>query len=133
MATAVPEPTIAKIDPLEDPNNILSKKSIYFDFDQYSIKDDFRDMISAHAEFLAKNPSAKVTIEGNCDERGTREYNISLGDRRARAVEQMLVLLGASTSQISTISYGEERPSMIGHNENAWSRNRRADIVYTSR
>lgn len=118
-------------DPLDE--GLLAQKIVYFDFDKYNINEEFRDVLSAHAEYLANNPSAKVTIEGHCDERGTREYNIGLGERRASAIQQMLTLQGASSRQINTVSYGEERPTALGHDEEAWSRNRRGEIIYTSK
>jgi peptidoglycan-associated lipoprotein len=119
--------------PLDDPESLLSKRTIYFEYDKYNIKDEYRDVLMAHAEYLASNPSARVTIEGHCDERGTREYNIGLGERRASAVRQMLLLQGVAASQVNTISYGEERPVALGHDESAWSLNRRSEIVYTIR
>ena len=131
-ATARPM-TEAKKHPLDDPSSMLADRTIYFDFDKNDIKDEFRDVIKAHADFLSSNPSANVSIEGHADERGTREYNIGLGDRRANAVRQLLVLQGASSGQVDTISYGEERPAALGHDESSWSQNRRAEIVYTSR
>jgi len=120
----------AAVDPLNDPNSLLSKRVIYFDFDRSDIKDEFRDILNAHAEYLASNPSIDVTIEGHTDERGTREYNIALGERRANAVKRMLTLQGVSASQIRVISYGEERPAALGHDERAWALNRRAIIDY---
>jgi peptidoglycan-associated lipoprotein len=117
-------------NPLDDPNSLLAKRVIYFDFDKSNIKDDFREIIAAHAKYLADNPNATVTVEGHTDERGTREYNLALGERRAAAVKQMLILQGAAASQINTISYGEERPAALGHDEQAWSLNRRAELVY---
>jgi peptidoglycan-associated lipoprotein len=117
-------------NPLDDPNSLLAKRVIYFDFDKSAIKDEFRDIIAAHAKYLADNPNATVTVEGHTDERGTREYNLALGERRAAAVKQMLILQGAAASQINTISYGEERPAALGHDEQAWALNRRAELVY---
>ncbi len=117
-------------DPLNDPNSLLSKRVIYFDFDKSDIKDEFRDIVNAHAEYLAINQGVNITIEGHTDERGTREYNIALGERRANAVKRMLTLQGVSASQIRVISYGEERPAALGHDESAWSLNRRAIIDY---
>mgnify|MGYP001096187415 CR=1 FL=1 len=119
--------------PLDDPESLLSKRTIYFDFDKSNIKDKFRDIIKAHAQYLAENPQARVTLEGHADERGTREYNMALGERRAKAVEQMLVLQGADRSQLKTVSYGEERPAALGHDEEAWALNRRVVIKYTQR
>lgn len=108
----------------------LQNRTIYFDFDSSEIKSDYNAMITAHARYLAANPSVKVRVEGNTDERGSREYNIGLGERRAQAVRRALMLQGVSEGQITTVSYGEERPAVTGHTEEAWSRNRRANIVY---
>jgi peptidoglycan-associated lipoprotein len=116
--------------PLTDPNNILSKRSIYFDFDSNLVKDEFKPIVSAHARYLQQNGGAKMRIEGNADERGSREYNLALGQRRADAVRQMMQLLGARSTQIETVSFGEEKPQAMGHDEAAWAENRRADIVY---
>ncbi len=121
------------LDPLDDPNSILSQRIVYFDYDQNEVNPEFREIIKAHAEYLASNPSTRITVEGNADERGTREYNIGLGDRRASAVRQLMVLQGATSSQVETISYGEERPADLGHNEDSWNKNRRVEIVYSSR
>jgi peptidoglycan-associated lipoprotein len=112
-------------------DDLLSKRVIYFDFDKSAIKPEFRDIIASHAKNLANNPNARVTLEGHADERGSREYNIALGERRAKAVQQMLLLQGASKDQLMTVSYGEERPVALGHSEDSWSMNRRAELVYT--
>jgi peptidoglycan-associated lipoprotein len=117
-------------DPLDDPNSLLAKRVIYFDFDKSDIKDEFRDILQAHAEYLASHPNVHVTLEGHCDERGTREYNIALGERRAKAVKRMLTLQGVAASQIETVSYGEERPAALGHDESAWALNRRVEFIY---
>jgi len=111
----------------------LGQTVIYFDFDESSIKPAYTDVIAAHAGYLAGGPGRSLRLEGHADERGSREYNIGLGDRRAQAVRQALVLAGASNSQITTVSYGEERPAQAGHDEASWARNRRVEIVYTSR
>lgn len=116
--------------PLNDPNNILSKRSIYFDFDSNLVKDEYKPIVAAHARYLQQNSTAKMKIEGNADERGSREYNLALGQRRADAVRQMMQLLGARSIQIETVSFGEEKPRALGHDEAAWAENRRADIVY---
>ena len=108
----------------------LKNRTIYFDFDSSDIKSEYNDMITAHARYLAANTGKRVRIEGNTDERGSREYNIGLGERRAQAVRRALMLQGVNESQITTVSYGEERPAVTGHTEDAWSRNRRANIVY---
>ncbi len=124
------EEIVVVLDPLDDPDSLLSKRVIYFDFDKSEIKSQFRDIIAAHAEYLATHPAVNVTVEGNTDERGTREYNMALGERRANAVKRMLTLQGVSASQIRVISYGEERPVALGHNEEAWALNRRAVLDY---
>lgn len=117
-------------DPLDDPNSLLANRVVYFDFDKSDIKSEFTDTIRAHAEYLAAHPNVSITLEGHCDERGTREYNIALGERRANAVMRMLTLQGVSANQIRTVSYGEERPAALGHDESAWSLNRRAEFIY---
>jgi peptidoglycan-associated lipoprotein len=108
----------------------LKNRTIYFDFDSSEIRSDYNTLISAHARYLASNASIRVRIEGNTDERGSREYNIGLGERRAQAVRRALMLQGVAESQITTVSYGEERPAVTGHSEEAWSKNRRAEVVY---
>ena len=115
---------------LTDPNSILSKRSIYYDFDKFDVKDEYRPMVEAHAKYLRDNPSAKMLIQGNTDERGSREYNVALGQRRSDAVKKMLVLLGARETQIDAVSLGEEKPKSEGHDEAAWAQNRRSDIFY---
>ena len=117
-------------NPLDDPNSLLSTKTIYFEFDQSSIRSEFVDVLRAHAGYLNTNSSATVRIEGHADERGSREYNIGLGERRANAVRSFLEAEGVSASQIATISYGEERPAALGHDEISWAENRRAVLVY---
>jgi peptidoglycan-associated lipoprotein len=115
---------------LRDPNSILSKRSVYFDFDSFVVKDEFKPLVEAHARYLQQNANARMTIQGNTDERGSREYNIALGQKRADAVKRMMLLLGARDNQIETVSFGEERPKNPGHDESAWAENRRDDIVY---
>ena len=117
-------------DPLKDPANVLSRRSVFFDYDSNAVKDEFKPLVSAHAKHLSTNRSRRVTIQGNTDERGSREYNLALGQRRADAVKQMMTLLGAQASQIETVSFGEEKPRGQGNTEQAYSENRRADIVY---
>jgi len=108
----------------------LQERTIYFDFDSSEIKPEYNDVIAAHARYLVANPNIRVRLEGNTDERGSREYNIGLGERRAQAVRQALMLQGVADAQITTVSYGEEHPAVTGHNEAAWAKNRRVDIVY---
>ncbi|EBP4525016.1 peptidoglycan-associated outer membrane lipoprotein [Salmonella enterica subsp. enterica serovar Westminster] len=103
---------------------------VYFDLDKYDIRSDFAAMLDAHANFLRSNPSYKVTVEGHADERGTPEYNISLGERRANAVKMYLQGKGVSADQISIVSYGKEKPAVLGHDEAAYAKNRRAVLVY---
>jgi peptidoglycan-associated lipoprotein len=117
-------------DPLKDPANILSRRSVYFDYDSNVVKEEFKPLVSSHAGFLSKNPNRRVTVQGNTDERGSREYNLALGQRRADAVKQMMTLLGAPAARIETVSFGEEKPRAQGSTEQAWGENRRADIVY---
>jgi len=109
---------------------LLATRLVYFDFDSSEIKGQGTDVVGAHAKYLAANSSARVRLEGHTDERGSREYNIGLGERRAQAVRRALLLQGASDGQISTVSYGEERPAVPGHDEAAWAKNRRVEIVY---
>lgn len=116
--------------PLDDPNSLLSKRVIYFDFDKSDVRPEFRDIVQAHAAYQAQNPNTRVTLEGHADERGTREYNMGLGERRAMAVRNMLTLQGASGNQVDTVSYGEERPAAMGNDEQSWGLNRRVEIIY---
>jgi len=109
---------------------MLAKRTIYFDFDSAVIKGDGTDIVSAHARYLSDHTDARVRLEGNTDERGSPEYNIGLGMRRAQAVRQALLLQGASAAQITVVSYGAEHPVDPAHNEDAWAKNRRVDIVY---
>lgn len=115
---------------LKDPSNILSKRSVYFELDSFSVRDEFKPMVEAHARYLRGNPSAKLLIQGNTDERGGREYNLALGQKRADAVKKMLILLGAKEEQIESVSLGEEKPKAQGSTEEAYSENRRDDILY---
>ena len=117
-------------NPLHDPNNILSKRSVYFDFDSNAVKDEYRGLIQAHARYMVDHRDARVRIEGNCDERGSREYNLALGQRRAEAVKKIMTVLGVPDGRIETTSFGEEKPVAQGHDEAAWAKNRRADIKY---
>ena len=115
---------------LQDPNSILSQRSVYYDFDSYSVKGEYREMVLAHAKLLRDNPDASVILQGNTDDRGSREYNLALGQRRADGVRNMMALAGAKDGQIEAVSFGEEKPRAPGSGESAWSQNRRTDIVY---
>ena len=110
--------------------SLLAKRVVYFDFDRSEIKPEARRIIEAHAKKLANDPNARVVMEGHCDERGTREYNLSLGERRAKAVQRVMNLMGVSSNQVELVSYGEERPAKMGHDEGAWSLNRRVEFIY---
>ena len=116
---------------LKDPNNILSKRSVYFDYDKFDVKDEFKSLVEAHAKFLRENSSAKMLIQGNADERGSREYNVGLGQRRSDSVKKMLTLLGAREDQIESVSLGEEKPVCTDATEGCWSKNRRGDMLYS--
>jgi peptidoglycan-associated lipoprotein len=109
---------------------LLSKRIVYFDFDRADIRADSQSVVAAHAAYLAKNPGQKVRLEGHADERGSREYNIGLGERRGQAVRRALALQGVAETQLSTVSYGEERPAAAGSDEQAYALNRRVEIVY---
>ena len=115
---------------LRDPNNILSKRSVFFDYDSNLVKEEYRPIVAAHARYLTQNKNAKMIIQGNTDERGSREYNLALGQRRADAVKQMMTVLGAEGPRVESVSFGEEKPRAQGSTEAAYSENRRADIVY---
>ena len=130
VADAPKEVVPVSTDPLDDANSILSKRSAFFDFDKSVIKAADKPMVQAHGQYLAGHADRKVVVEGNADERGSSEYNLALGSRRANSVKKMLVVSGAKAGQVSTVSYGEEKPRDTAHNEAAWSQNRRADIVY---
>lgn len=112
---------------------LMEKNSVYFPFDVDAVQDADRETIMNHAKYLASNPNVKVRVEGNADERGSSEYNLGLGQRRAKNTKRALVLGGAADSQIETVSYGEEKPRCSEHNEACWAQNRRADINYSAR
>lgn len=112
------------------PKASMKNRTVYFDFDRDEVKAEFRQVVADHGKYLAANPGAKVRLEGHADERGSREYNIGLGERRGQAVRQALLLQGAGASQLTTVSYGEERPAQTGSDEESWALNRRVEIVY---
>jgi peptidoglycan-associated lipoprotein len=117
-------------DPLNDPNSPLSRRSIYFDFDSFTIRDEFRPVIEAHARYLVANKARRVVVQGNTDERGSREYNLALGQKRAEAVRRSLTALGVADAQIEAVSFGEEKPKATGADEASRAENRRVDVVY---
>jgi peptidoglycan-associated lipoprotein len=116
-----------------DSDSCLRQRVVYFDLDQTDIHSEFRAAIACHAEYLREFPGARVTLEGNADERGTRDYNQGLGERRGNAVSSALSSAGASSSQLNVVSYGEERPVCREHGESCWQKNRRVEIVYTAK
>ena len=120
-----------EVSSLNDPNSPLSQRVLYFDLDSSQIKDEDREIITTHAEFLAAHSDITVVLEGHADERGSREYNIALGEKRAKVVKQLMTLQGVTDAQIQVISFGEERPVALGHDSSAWNLNRRVEILYT--
>ena len=115
---------------LDDPQSPLSVRIIYFEYDSSEIRSDYRSTIEAHALYLQQNPNTSIILEGHADERGSREYNLALGERRAKTVKQQMLLLGANSNQIRLVSYGEERPASDGHDDASWQQNRRVEILY---
>lgn len=148
---APPEPTpppaterpveVDRLDPrdftdarnLDNPDSLLNQRVVYYEFDRSNVRAQFRPIIDAHAAYLRANPSARVILEGHCDERGSREYNLGLGERRGNSVDELLRAAGVPGRQIEVVSYGEERPVCRDSNEDCWQRNRRTEIVYTAR
>ena len=117
----------------DNPESLLSKRVIYFDFDKSTVRPEYRGIVSAHAAYSAANSSARVTLEGHADERGTREYNLGLAERRGNAVSGLMSAQGSRGSQLTVVSYGEERPTCRVSDDECWSLNRRVEIVYTAR
>jgi len=115
---------------LQDPNSILSQRSVYYEYDSYTVKGEYQELVLSHARFLRDTPDASVILQGNTDDRGSREYNLALGQRRADSVKNMMTLAGARDGQIESVSLGEEKPRALGHSESAWNQNRRTDIIY---
>ena len=126
----VQQVTLGDKDPLNDPASPLARRSIYFDFDSFAIRDEYRGTIDAHARYLISTQGRRVLIQGNTDERGSREYNLALGQKRAEAVRRALGALGVPENQMEAVSLGEERPRATGSDEASWAENRRADLVY---
>ena len=129
-AGGVGQPEAMDADPLDDPESPLNERIVYFEFDRSDIPTAHLKTLDAHARYLIENPDVKIRLEGHADERGSREYNIGLGDRRAQAVRRILLFQGVANDQVSTVSYGEERPAVQGHTEDAYAKNRRVEIVY---
>jgi peptidoglycan-associated lipoprotein len=122
--------TTTAVDPLNDPNSILANRSAYYPFDVAVVQDEDKPMVQAHAKYLSENSNRSMRLEGNCDERGSNEYNLGLGQRRADGVKKMLEAGGARVSQLDSVSYGEEKPRCTDHNEDCWKQNRRTDLNY---
>ena len=118
------------LDPLTPGSMLNKQRSVFYDYDSVVVKDEYKPLVTAHARYLTANRAKKITIEGNTDERGSREYNIALGQKRADSVRQMMILLGVQDGQIETVSFGEEKPRNPGRDEAAFSENRRSDIRY---
>ena len=115
---------------LKEPGSALAKRSIYYEFNRYEIREEFVPVIEAHSKFLTEHGDLKIAVQGNCDDRGSREYNLALGQRRADSVKRAMVLLGVGDKQVETVSFGAEKPVALGQDEESWAKNRRADIVY---
>jgi peptidoglycan-associated lipoprotein len=131
--TPVPTPQVDALPTdVSEANRRGYLKDAFYDFDKAEIRSDAREALAADAEWLRKHPSVKITIEGHCDERGTREYNLALGDRRANAARDYLVSLGVDGARLRTVSYGKERPFAADHDEDSWQKNRRAHFVITA-
>ena len=136
VSTTTAPVTTGQMDPyglaaLKDPNSPLAKRSIYFDYDSYVVKDEYKSLLEQHAKFLAKNVQIKMLIQGNADERGSREYNLALGQKRAEAVKKALMLLGAQEAQLESVSLGEEKPACMDASEECWAQCRRGDMLYS--
>jgi peptidoglycan-associated lipoprotein len=116
---------------LKDPKSILAKRSVFFDYDSYVVKDEYRTLLEAHGKFLVGHPALRVLIQGNADERGSREYNVALGQKRAEAVKKRLLVLGAKEDQVESVSLGKEKPRCGDSTETCWAQNRRSDILYS--
>lgn len=139
--TTTPVDTAGAVNPtdytdarnFDNPESLLSKRVIYFDFDKSTVRPEYRGIVSAHADYLAAHGSARVTLEGHADERGTREYNLGLGERRGNAVDGLMSAQGARADQLTVVSYGEERPVCRVSDDECWAKNRRVEIVYTAK
>lgn len=115
---------------LQDPETLLANRTIYYDYDAYNVKEDYRNVLEVHGKFLLSHKEVKLRIEGNCDERGSREYNLALGQRRADSVKRALTLLGVPAAQMEAVSFGSEKPKATTHDEQGYAENRRSDLVY---
>ncbi len=121
------------LHPLDDPQSVLAKRSVFFEYDSYEIAPEGRALIETHSKYLNSHASASVRLEGHADERGGREYNLALGQKRADAVRQAMKLLGVTERQMESVSFGKEKPVGLGHDEDSWAKNRRVDVNYQTR
>jgi peptidoglycan-associated lipoprotein len=128
--SGVPSTTVSGKEDPKNPNSILFKRVIYFEYNQDTVKSEFTELIQAHAKYLNDNRGRKIRLEGHADERGSREYNMALGQRRGEAVRRATTILGVGADRIETVSFGEDKPRSTGHDEAAWAQNRRVEIVY---
>jgi len=126
------KPMSVTTDPLDDPKGALVQRSVYFDFDKYDVKPEYNQLVTAHSKYLENHKMRKIVVQGNTDERGSAEYNLALGEKRSEAVLKDLKAMGVSDTQMEAVSFGKEKPKALGHDEAAWSQDRRADIVYAS-
>lgn len=130
QTSAIVDEALTVQEMLAKPDSPLATRVIYFDYDSAKVSDDSLGVLEAHGNFIATNGNVSVRLEGHADERGSREYNIALGDRRAQSVRRILLFQGASSDQMETISYGEEQPAELGHDDASWAKNRRVELVY---
>lgn len=133
LATELQQETLSAQELLEQADSPIASRVIYFEYDSASVTDDSMALLEAHGNFIAGNGNVNVILNGHADERGSREYNIALGDRRAQSVRRIILFQGASSDQIESVSYGEEQPAVIGHDEASWSKNRRVELQYQIR
>jgi peptidoglycan-associated lipoprotein len=129
-ASTMPGATATGANPLRDPRSPLSRREIFYDYDSFTVRDEYKPLLEAHAAYLKQNRNARIKVEGNTDERGSREYNLALGQKRSESVKRVLTLLGVNESQIETVSFGEEKPKNPASNEAAYAENRRCDLAY---
>lgn len=130
VATPEAQQLSSETNPLRDPNNLLSRRVVYFDFDKDTVRPEFSALLQAHSNFLHNNPGRKIRLEGHADDRGSREYNLALGQRRDNMVGSVLSILGISMERVESISFGDDKPAVRGHDEASWKQNRRVEIVY---
>ncbi len=131
QVTGLQQETLTAQELLEQADSPIASRVIYFDYDSAKVSDESMALLEAHGDFIASNGNVSVTLNGHTDERGSREYNIGLGDRRAQSVRRVLLIQGASSDQIDSVSYGEEQPAELGHDEASWAKNRRVELQYS--